>query len=97
MATLILEFADDEGMDELSRTSAKDPRSYNWREDNELLGDKDPALMIKIEKQIIQAGINPNGAWTGRKRAAYFAMVTQEYSILGNTKPETAKILEIEY
>jgi hypothetical protein len=43
---------------------------------------------------LIAHGIDPNGEWTQREKIAFYALVADEYLILGVTPPNTAKIVK---
>ena len=49
----------------------------------------------KMEKLLIQHGIDPNGEWTKRDRCAYFVLAAAEYMLIGATKTDVARIVNL--
>lgn len=49
----------------------------------------------KMEKLLIQHGIDPDGQWTKRERCAYFALVAAEHMLIGATPADAARIINL--
>lgn len=71
---------------------ANQKTSYKWRDSKKELWD-DQSLQA-TEKLLVAHGIDPNGKWTEREKIAFYALVADEYLILGVTPPSTAKIVK---
>ena len=71
---------------------ANQKTSYKWRDSKKELWD-DQSLQA-TEKLLVAHGIDPNGEWTEREKIAFYALVADEYLILGVTQPNTAKIVK---
>lgn len=50
----------------------------------------------KMEKLLIQHGIDPDGPWTKRDRCAYFALVAAEHMLVGATPANAARIVNLQ-
>ncbi len=71
---------------------ANQKTSYKWRDSKKELWD-DQSLQA-TEKLLVAHGIDPNGEWTEREKIAFYALVADEYLILGVTQPNIAKIVK---
>jgi len=83
VASLIMYAASNEKIDA--------PTKNNWRKEYpESLGPD----MKKMEKLLIQHGIDPDGKWTNRERCAYYALVAGEHMLIGTTPVNTARLVK---
>ena len=67
------------------------PTRNNWRKEYPESFGPDTE---KMEKLLIQHGIDPNGKWTNRERCAYYALVAAEHMLIGTTPANTARIVK---
>ncbi len=84
IVSLILFAADFPGADEKISYKWRDSDKNSWNEES----------LKATEKLLIAHGIDPNGEWTQREKIAFYALVADEYLIVGVTPPNTAKIVK---
>ncbi len=86
LAWMIREFANAPGIDE--------PVDFAWREDRGCFPDPACAGVRKMERLLADIGIDPDGRWTRREKAVFYALVADEHLLIGVPPAGSAAIVE---
>lgn len=86
MAWMILEFANVDGID--------DPVNFAWREDRGCFPDSGCEGVRKMERILTDIGIDPDGSWTRREKAVFYALVADEHLLIGVPPAGAAAVVD---
>lgn len=70
-----------------------EPAKCNWRQMDRYFEEPYGEAANQFAAVLTQHGINPEGPWTVRERAAFFILVTDEHFIIGETPEGAARIV----
>jgi hypothetical protein len=83
---LIMHHANFDGIDE--------PSKKKWREDKGCFASTDCEAVKIMEAKLKEVGVDPDGPWTKREVAVFYALVADEHMLIGTTPEGSAKIVE---
>lgn len=86
LAWMIREFANEPGID--------DPVDFAWRQERGCFPDPACAGVRKMERLLADIGIDPDGCWTRREKAVFYALVADEHLLIGVPPSGSAAMVE---